>query len=107
MDLLSSITGWEMSAEEIETTGERISAVRQMFVLREGIVPAVDFKLPDRIIGKPALKEGILAGRSVDVKVLSDEYYKSMGWDEARGVPTSKRLTELKLEDAAKDLDRK
>ena len=81
--------------EELITTGERISAIRQAFVLREGVKPAVDFKLPGRIIGDPPLTKGPTAHRSVDVKALSDDYYNSMGWNPKTGAPTVKRLQEL------------
>ena len=90
--------------EELVTTGERISAVRQVFNLREGVKPAVDFKLPGRIIGDPPLTRGPTAHRRVDVKTLSDDYYNSMGWDPETGAPTIKRLQELGLNSVAADL---
>lgn len=101
VDLMSCVTGWKLSMEELVTTGERISAMRQVFTLREGVKPAVDFKLPGRIIGDPPLSQGPTAGRTVNVKELSDDYYKSMGWDPEIGVPTVSRLQELGLDDVA------
>jgi len=44
---MRAITGWDVTLDELLTTGERISNVRHAFNLREGINP-LDRKLPDR-----------------------------------------------------------
>lgn len=102
--LLSSITGWDLTPEELVTTGERISAIRQAFTLREGLKPPKDFRLPGRSIGEPPATRGPLANVTVDVKALSDDYYEALGWDPGTGTPSKKRLLDLGLDDAAADL---
>jgi len=102
--LLSCITGWDVTPEELTTTGERIAAIRQAFTLREGIKPAKDFKLEGRLKGDPPLEKGPVANVTVDVKALCDDYYKALGWDSETGTPSKKRLLELGLNDVAADL---
>jgi aldehyde:ferredoxin oxidoreductase len=100
---LPLVTGWEVSPEEVDRTGQRISAMRQAFNLREGLTPE-DFRLPGRMVGNPPLKEGPVANRVVDVDTLVREYYKELDWDPETGKPSKKRLLELGLDDVAKDL---
>lgn len=102
--LLSCVTGWDVTKEELVTTGERVSAIRQAFTLREGLKPPKDFKLQGRPKGEPPLKKGPVANVTVDVKALSDDYYKALGWDPETGTPSKKRLLELGLDDVAADL---
>jgi len=100
---LSAVTGWQLSPEEITTMCERISAMRQVFNLREGLSPK-DFKLPGRAIGDPPLKDGPTANITVDADTMVSEYYQALDWDPETGKPSKKRLLELGLEDVAKDL---
>lgn len=86
------------------TTGERISAIRQAFTLREGLRPVVDFKLTGRPVGEPPMKAGPVANVTVDVRTLSTEYYKAMGWDAETGAPGKKKLLELGLADIAAEV---
>ena len=52
MEALAAITGWEdLTTEELLTTGERITNVRQAFNMREGL--EAPFKYPDRMRGVP------------------------------------------------------
>jgi aldehyde:ferredoxin oxidoreductase len=39
-----------------------------------------------------------------DFENLKSEYYRLRGWDVESGLPTEKKLKELKLEDVAADL---
>jgi len=99
--LLSAVTGWQFSTDELVTTGERVSAIRQAFTLRERLRPPKDFKLEGRPIGSPPQKEGPVANVTVDVKALSDDYYRAMDWDPETGVPSKKKLMALGLDDIA------
>ena len=99
--LLSCVTGWQVSPEELVTTGERISTIRQAFTLREGLRPPKDFKLEGRPAGEPPIKKGPVANITVDVTALSDDYYKAMGWDPETAIPSKKKLIELGLDDIA------
>ena len=100
---LSVITGWQLSPEEITRMGERIATIRQAFNAREGLTPK-DFKMPDRAIGKPPLKEGPTANITIDADTMVSEYYKAADWDPETGKPNKKKLLELGLEDVAREL---
>jgi aldehyde:ferredoxin oxidoreductase len=100
---LALVTGWELSLDELDRTGQRIAAIRQAFNAREGIT-AKDLKLKGRPIGNPPLEKGPLAKVKVDVDTLRDEFFKAMDWDIETGKPSKKKLEELGLEDVAKEL---
>ena len=100
---MSAITGWDVTLDELLTTGERISNVRHAFNLREGLNP-LDFKFPDRVLGKPAQTEGPLAGITVDDETMAKEYMKTMEWDTETAKPSKERLISLGLDKIASDL---
>jgi aldehyde:ferredoxin oxidoreductase len=99
--LLSCITGWEVTLDELATIGERISTIRQAFTVREGLRPPKDFMLQGRPVGQPALKEGPMANITVDVKSLRDNYFKAMDWNPVTGIPSKEKFLKLGLEDVA------
>ena len=102
-EFMRAITGWDVTIEELITTGERICNLRQAFNIREGLY-SPQFKVPGRIFGKPPLKEGPLAGKTVDDKTLHAEYLIEMDWDLKTAKPSKKKLLELGLEDVAQEL---
>jgi aldehyde:ferredoxin oxidoreductase len=94
---VAMVTGWDVTLEELLTSGERIYNLCRMFNVREGI-SRKDDTLPSRI-GEP-LKEGASAGHTVNREQLSsmlDEYYYLRGWDE-NGIPRAETLKRLGLE---------
>ncbi|MCJ7667631.1 MAG: aldehyde ferredoxin oxidoreductase C-terminal domain-containing protein, partial [Anaerolineae bacterium] len=97
-DFLSAVTGWDLTLEECLRIGERISNLRHLFNLREGLNP-LRFKLPGRIIGRPPLEAGSLAGIEVDVETLASEYLAARGWDPVTAVPSREKLLQLGLEE--------
>ena len=92
--LLAAAMGPECTQDYLEEVGERIACMRQAFNLREGITPK-DFKLPDRILGKPPLKKGPLKGITIDADADTREYFETIGWDTETGKPNRERLEEL------------
>src|SRR6516162_352227 len=50
--LLSAVTGWESSGEELRQTARRIVMAKRVYNIREGWQPADDW-LPDRLRGHP------------------------------------------------------
>jgi len=98
------ITGWDITTDELVTSGERIENMRQAFNLREGI-GLQSYKLANRLLGKPPYKVGPIAGVTVDEKTLVKDYLTAMHWDPVTGKPNRKRLVELGLEDVAKELN--
>jgi len=102
-EFMSAVTGWDVTNDELLKTGERISNIRQAFNIREGLNP-LEFKVPDRVLGRPPLKEGPLAGVTVDEDTLIKDCLTAMDWDLKTAKPSKKKLLELGLEDVAKVL---
>ncbi|MDY6969277.1 MAG: aldehyde ferredoxin oxidoreductase family protein, partial [Spirochaetota bacterium] len=103
LDFINAATGWNISQDDLITTGMRIQTLRNLFNVREGIKPK-DFALPERIAGKPALAKGPLKGVAIDIDTLKSDYYKEMGWDYETGMPFDEKLKELSLEKYAKGI---
>jgi aldehyde:ferredoxin oxidoreductase len=103
-DFMRPVTGWDITTEELVTTGERIENMRQAFNLRHGM-KLTQNKLADRLLGKPPKEAGPTAGVTVDEETMVREYFIAMGWDEKTGMPGRKRLVELELEDVADTLE--
>jgi len=102
VEAFRTITGWDMTLEELIKTGARVETIRQAFNAREGI--ATPWKHHDRMLGKPPKKVGPRAGATLDEYMLSKEYYEAMGWDVKTGKPTKKALIDLGMADVAKVL---
>jgi aldehyde:ferredoxin oxidoreductase len=103
IDFMNAVSGWDFTHEEIFKTGERIANMRQAFNIREGL-NSLEYKIPGRIYGHPAPKEGPLKGITVDEDTLYSEYLTAMDWDTRTTKPTKKKLVELGLGDVAKAL---
>jgi aldehyde:ferredoxin oxidoreductase len=102
-EFLSAATGWEFTLDELLNIGERIANLRQAFNVREGLSQNA-VTVPGRILGKPPLPDGPLAGRTVDLETLAREYLTAMDWDVVTGQPSKKRLIELGLMDVVQAL---
>jgi aldehyde:ferredoxin oxidoreductase len=102
-DFMSAVTGWEVTNDELLKTGERISNLRQAFNVREGL-NSLQFKVPDRVLGRPPLKDGPVAGITIDEDTMIKEYFAAMDWDIKTAKPSKKKLQELGLDDVAKAL---
>jgi len=102
IEALQTITGWNITREEMLKTGERIDTMRQAFNVREGM--KTPWKFPDRMMGIPAKKAGPRAGITLKADELFNEYYEAMDWDIKTGKPSKKKLLELGLDDVAKVL---
>jgi aldehyde:ferredoxin oxidoreductase len=80
--LLSAVTGWEVSGQELRETARRIVMAKRAYNIREGWQPADDW-LPDRLLNEPlTLPSGRVAtltpGR---LRAMIDSYYKMRGLD--------------------------
>lgn len=102
-EILNAVTGWDTNLDELLKTGERISDLRHAFNLREGKNP-LEYQVPPRMLGKPAQAEGPLAGVTIDEDTMVKEYMAAMEWEPGTAKPSRQRLTELGLDDVAKDL---
>jgi aldehyde:ferredoxin oxidoreductase len=95
--MLRAVTGWDVSAEELERVGERVINLERLFNVREG-VRRKDDVLPWRVMHEP-IPDGPSAGMYCPPEELSmmlDRYYSLRGWDQD-GVPTRERLSALEL----------
>ena len=102
-EYINAMTGWTNSPEDTARTGEAIMNLRQAFNVREGIKPS-DFKIPDRVIGKPPLETGPTKNITVDVDTLARDYFLNMDWDMNTGKPSKEKLEELGLDMVIKDI---
>jgi len=102
-EFLNLVTGSNHSLDDLLKIGERIANMRQAFNIREGISTS-DFKVPNRVLGRPPLQAGPTAGREVDIETLRREYLQAMDWDPESGKPSRGKLLELGLEDVAEAL---
>jgi aldehyde:ferredoxin oxidoreductase len=68
--------------------------------MREGLTMADD-ALPSRLTEtpQPASNDDKAAGPVVPLEKMLKQYYKVRGWD-AKGVPTAKKLKQLKIKGA-------
>lgn len=92
--LLSAVTGWDLTEEEIMKIGERIYNLERYIISKFGFTDKDD-TLPPRLIKEP-MPEGPAKGQVVDLETMKKEYYQLRGW--IKGVPTSEKLKELGIE---------
>jgi len=92
--LLSTVTGWDVDAEELAATARRIVLAKRAFNAREGWTRADD-GLPERFLSEP-LEVG--SGRSA---ALTHEQLDGMieAYYEARGLHTSGLLKSAQIQD--------
>jgi aldehyde:ferredoxin oxidoreductase len=97
IELVQSVTGWDVDIEELLTVGERRINMMRAFNAMEGMGRSDD-TLPKKFF-KP-----LVGGPSDGVKLDQDEfenalneYYKQNGWSE-NGTPTRQTLERLDLE---------
>ncbi len=91
--LLSAVTGWEMSANDIMKIGERIYNLERL-IMNEFGFDGKDDTLPKRLLTEP-LPEGPAKGHVVELDKMKEEYYKLRGWVDGR--PTQEKLRELEI----------
>jgi len=96
-ELLSKVTGWDCSSDELKRIGERIHNMKKLFNMREGW-RAEDDWLPERLL-KETLPTGIAQGVGLsarDLREMIASYYQARGWNED-GVVPEKKIAELSL----------
>ena len=100
---LNSVTGQNLTADDVAKLGDRIGIMRHAFNLREGI-NELTWKPHPRIIGDPPQKEGPLAG--VTENQLGQIYYGlgALDWDPITTKPSKKKLLSLGMNDLAEAL---
>jgi aldehyde:ferredoxin oxidoreductase len=78
-DMLRSVTGWDVSADELRETARRIVSAKRQFNLLAGWTPAED-TLPERFLNTPLPNdpEASLSRERLDALVA--EYHRQRGW---------------------------
>jgi aldehyde:ferredoxin oxidoreductase len=78
-EMLRSVTGWDVSAEELRETAKRIVSAKRQFNLLAGWTPAED-TLPERFLSTPLPNdpEASLSRQRLDSLVA--EYHRQRGW---------------------------
>ena len=95
--MVSAITGFDVTVEELERVGERVINLERVFNVREG-VRRKDDVLPWKVMHEP-IPDGPSAGMFCppdELSAMLDEYYRLRGWT-ADGVPGAERLASLRL----------
>lgn len=90
-EILSGVTGWDCTAEELRRTGERIHTMKKLFNVREHWQPEDDW-LPKRLLTE-TLPTGVGAGVGLSVEELREMirgYYQARQWDADGFVPQAK-----------------
>ena len=100
---IKAATGWDLTEEELMKIGERIANIRHAFNLREGINP-LDLPVHGRIIGKPPLEEGPLAGVTADLEAQVYWCLGALDWDRVTSKPSKNKLLELGMNEIAEEL---
>jgi aldehyde:ferredoxin oxidoreductase len=82
--LLASVTGWDVTGDELRATARRIVLAKRVYNIREGWQPADDW-LPDRLLNEPlTLPSGRVASLTTErLRAMIDSYYQARGLDSA------------------------
>lgn len=96
---LNAATGWDLSNDEYLEVGERIEQMRHAFNIREGLNPVRDFMPHPRVYGKPPFEKGPAKNVTVDMDLMSREFYDCMSWDLETGKPEPGALDRLDLKE--------
>jgi len=102
--IVSAVTGWNLSVEELMTVGERANNLARVLNVREGLTRDDDV-LPLRF--SEPLPEGASEGQAIsaqDLQSMLDQYYRLRGWDE-KGIPLKSTLKRLGLDEVIVDLE--
>ena len=100
---MKAVTGWDCSMNELLKAGERITTMRHVFNLREGINP-LERTVHPRIVGKPPYEAGPLAAVTADIEAQNYWNLGALDWDRVTTKPSKKKLLELGLDDVAAEL---
>jgi aldehyde:ferredoxin oxidoreductase len=93
VSLLSSITGWDLSDNELLTIGERVTNIERLMNNQYGADEEQD-ALPRRFLEEP-MPDGPAKGQISHLSEMLPEYYAIRGWENGR--PTKDKLEELGL----------
>jgi aldehyde:ferredoxin oxidoreductase len=94
-EFLTAITGDPHDFDSCLRIGDRITTMRHLFNLREGINP-LDIEFNRRVLDRFPTP-GPLPDVDIDEESMIDDYYRWMDWDRRTSMPSRQRLAELGL----------
>ena len=102
--MISAVTGWDFTRDELFQFGERMLNLERAFNVRHGLTPEDDYNVPKRLT--EGQKDGPFAGHPIGpcLRGMINEYYELMGWDKKTGKPWRCTLNRLGLEEVAEDI---
>lgn len=103
VDALNAATGWNFTTEDALKAGRRAVHLLRAFNHRHGITADLDAPSPrygSTPTGGPAKGQGIMPHWDS----MRRDYYKQMGWDEDKGIPSPDTLKAFDLERVIEDL---
>ena len=77
--MLRSVTGWDVTADELRETAARIVATKRKFNLLAGWTPAED-TLPERFLDSPLPNDAVAHLSRERLEALVTEYHRQRGW---------------------------
>ncbi len=93
--LLSALTGWDVTDQELFEAAERSWNMKRCFNIRAGLTRKDDL-IPKRL--KDPIRRGPSDGESVqNIDGMIDEYFDAIGWDKETGIPKEDTLKRLGL----------
>jgi aldehyde:ferredoxin oxidoreductase len=95
--LLSAVSGWDVTGDELEATAKRITLAKRAFNVREGWTRSDD-GLPERFLSESLeLASGRAAALTAErLDAMIEAYYAARGLD-SEGMPTNEQLGDLHL----------
>lgn len=87
-EMLAAVTGWDLSAEEMEEIAVRVVTLKKAFNIREGWTPADD-TLPQRFLSE-GLPDGAARGAVIPRERLASmirSYHRARGWTDEGYLP--------------------
>ena len=78
-EMLRSVTGWDVDADELRETAKRIVSAKRQFNLLAGWTPAED-TLPERFLSTPLPNDSEASLSRELLNSLVNEYHRQRGW---------------------------
>jgi aldehyde:ferredoxin oxidoreductase len=78
-EMLRSVTGWDVTADELRDTARRIVSAKRQFNLLAGWTPAED-TLPERFLNTPLPNDPAASLSRARLDDLVTEYHRQRGW---------------------------
>lgn len=102
VEMLAAATGYDVRLDNVLTFGERMANLKRALNIRLGYNARANEKLPALLL-EPLTDSGS-DGHVPDLESMLLEYYAARDWDWETGKPNRSKLTELGMNEIARDL---